>query len=161
MEQIQDFEDVAGREAIADLIYRYASRIDAGDIDGVLACFAENCAAAYGNGAVTLNGKAELRSFFIKALDTDGGNSTASSHFMTNVLVTLRGAEAEAETTAMAVRNISPGKVTVRGLIYRDVLARAGGTWLIRRREHVTIWEFETPGRFLAGLKPGAPQGRS
>jgi ketosteroid isomerase-like protein len=150
--------DTSREHAIADeweitrVIYRYANRVDVNDVEGVVACFADDCHVEYGGGAAVLHGRAELRGFLEGALGLRRGNPTPSSHFMTNVLVTVRDNEADVETTAMAVRNLEPGKIIVRGLRYTDVCARVGGSWLIRRREHIPVWEFTTDGDLAPAL---------
>jgi hypothetical protein len=155
--------EIADEWEITRIIYRYANRVDVNDVEGVVACFTDDCHVEYGGGASVLDGRAELRGFLEDALGLRGGNPTPSSHFMTNVLVNVRDNEADVETTAMAVRNLEPGKITVRGLRYIDVCMRVGGSsWLIRRREHIPVWEFTTDG----GLAPAmlrharAPAGR-
>ena len=147
---------------VTQLIYRYANRVDVNDVEGVVACFTDDCHVAYGGGATVLHGRDELRRFLEGALGLRGGSPAPASHFMTNVLVAVDGGEANAETTAMAVRNLDPGKVTVRGLRYYDHCVRAEAGWLIRRRAHVPVWEFVTDGSMAAASpEQGRPSGAS
>jgi ketosteroid isomerase-like protein len=145
LRQLQD------RSEITELVNRYASRIDDGDMEGLLACFTADAHAEYNGGTVTLRGHAELRHFFASAFENRVGPRQPSTHLIGGVIVEIDGDSARGDTTAVAYLTHSPGCVTVRGLRYRDSFVRDAGGWLIARREHSATWQYEAPGGPVRG----------
>jgi len=45
---------IADEWEIARVVYRYANRVDANDVEGIVACFADDCHVEYGGGATVL-----------------------------------------------------------------------------------------------------------
>ena len=76
------------------------------------------------------------------------GRTGASTHLMSNVLVTLDGDTAHLETEAVAyLASENRDTIITRGLRYSDDCVRRGDGWLIERRVHRRTWQSEAPGR--------------
>ena len=149
-EQRQALED---RLDITDLIYRYARRLDAGEVDGVMSCFTDDAYASYNDGATILDGSAQLREFFEMVVERFRTFSveSPSMHIMNNVMVALAGDHAEVASKALAYLLPSPdGQVTVRGLEYIDEVVRGSDGWKISRRMHKAQFQYQVDGQSVA-----------
>jgi 3-phenylpropionate/cinnamic acid dioxygenase small subunit len=117
-------------DAIASLIFTYAERLDAGDLEGVAALFAR--------ATLRSNLRPDVRSGRQAALDTfrssvalyDGVPCT--KHVTTNVIIELdtqQGtATARSYFTVLQARPELPLQIVIAGR-YRDHFARADDTW--------------------------------
>ena len=121
------------RDAIADLVHRYAERLDAGDLDGVAALFA---GATYGRpGGPVRHGAAEVRAALDVVMLHDG--SPRTKHVTTNLVVEVDDASGTASarsyftvlqaTPALPLQPILAGR-------YHDRFARDGDVWRFRER---------------------------
>jgi uncharacterized protein (TIGR02246 family) len=147
------------REALIDLVSRYAATIDDRDLDGVAACFAEDAVAEYDvteGGGIRLEGRAAIRAFMDGAFRDGIGMATPSTHVMGNVLVDLDGDIAWLRTGAIACLTHRPGVVTIRGLRYVDRCVREDGAWRFAHRRHEALWACEAPATAIATLAPPA-----
>jgi uncharacterized protein (TIGR02246 family) len=132
---------------IRALMDRYFHALDARDWPGFQDCFAEEAVAIYHHGT-----GGELQLTGNKAI-TDGirgriDSYAATVHANANVQVEIAGDRAKASTHAIA-NVVLEGQVLVRGLRYVDELERRGGRWLITRRTHIPMWQYEA-----AAVKP-------
>ncbi len=126
--------DAIARDAIAALVYAYADRLDAGDLDGVAALFAD---ATYGRaGGPVRRGTAEVRSALAVVKLHDG--SPRTRHVVTNLVV-----EADEAAGTGAARSYFPVLQATRRLPVRPILAGryhdrlppgVGGAWHFRER---------------------------
>lgn len=112
---------------ITTLIHTYAERIDAGDLDGVAALFADATWRSPGR-AEPLRGAAEVRRAYDGVILYDGVPST--KHVVTNVVVEVTGDTATARSyfTVFQARPDLPLQPIIAGR-YHDAFARAGGVW--------------------------------
>lgn len=115
-------------EAITALVMAYAERIDAGDLDGVAALFADATWRTPAR-AEPLRGAAEVRRAYDGVLLYDGVPSTR--HVVTNLVVELQGqdrAVARSCYTVFQARPDFPLQAIACGR-YHDAFARAGAVW--------------------------------
>jgi hypothetical protein len=148
-------DELRDRALLTDLVSRYAHAVDTRDIPGIVACFTAGAHVEFGGGAEVVEGHEGLTRFFEGALIRPMmGANGASTHLMTDVLVSVDGETAHVETQAVAFL-AAEGRdtVIVRGLRYSDVCVRDGHSWLVDRRMHRSLWQYEAPG----GLLPSSP----
>jgi ketosteroid isomerase-like protein len=123
--------------AITALIHEYAFRLDAGDLDGVAALFADAELRSTRHDRV-LRGATEARTLYDPVIIYDDG-TPRTMHQITNVTVHVDG------ETAGAVSYFTVLKVTRLGLHpilageYRDRFARTAGGWQFRERVFAPI----------------------
>ncbi|HEY1689781.1 MAG TPA: nuclear transport factor 2 family protein [Solirubrobacteraceae bacterium] len=142
--------------AIRHVIDMYFSAADSRDEGLWRTCFApdaefSHCPLGGPAEAAHVGGEAVARIFQTTRA------SIASHHLPCHVRIEIDGDEASAETYAVAflLFAIDSGgqRITVRGLRYRDVLTRSSDGWLIRRRSHTSMWQFDTEG-----IPPALPE---
>ena len=124
--------DAAARAAIENLIYSYAERLDLGDFDGVGELFAN---ADYGPADVTPVHGAGPVTQLLRASVQLHGDSPATKHVTTNVIVELEGEHADARSyfsVFQAVGSAAP-VVIVQGR-YHDRFVLEAGRWRFERR---------------------------
>jgi len=142
-------QELRDREAVKDVVLRYAAAVDRRDFDAVAACFTPDAeyAGALAHGRVG-DALASLRRSLARYEGT--------MHFVGNQLVEVTGDSAACETYAIAYhRSREAGElrdlaVAVR---YRDDLVRDAGAWRIRKRDATTLWTRVDP------VRPGALPG--
>lgn len=126
------------RIAITDVINRYGTTIDAGDYEGLASCFSPDAVVRYGGGREFRGGEAVAE--FVKGATVE---LVAQQHLLGNHEIALDGDRATATTYLHATQiegEEAGGGVIVTGGIYRDVLVRTGGGWLIAEREMQGLW---------------------
>lgn len=138
------------REAITELIYGYANRVDARDPDGVVACFTDDALFATRDGSLSIEGREPLLAFFGDAFRGGlMGEAGASTHLMGNVLVEVTGDDATTDVQAVVfIAAAGTGQVVVRGVNYHDRCRRTAHGWRLAERIHHLVWQ---------GAMPGAP----
>lgn len=143
---IQALQD---RDAIFALKARYARGLDRHDFDEIGACFAENSTVSYQHpkaGVDIFSGPG--RDKVIERLHNILGNANRSTHFMANKRLTLKGDQATLELYAesnMIFQNPEGKMLRIRGLRYRDELAKINGEWLLTHVQHAVLWEIMQP----------------
>jgi uncharacterized protein (TIGR02246 family) len=135
---------IEDRFAINDLFVRYATALDGGDVDGIVACFTPD--GSLESPAVgAYSGHDGIRAFSERfaALNRRG---VQLRHVLSNLAVSVDGDTAHATcylTNIMTVNGASqmgpPGR-------YACDLRRAGGDWLFHRRVVVLDAPFALPG---------------
>jgi uncharacterized protein (TIGR02246 family) len=145
---------VEDRQAIADLLVRYARAVDDGDDAALAACFTDDAEASFAGIDAGIGGAA-ITSFL---RSTMGGGRPASTHNIANITVSLRGDEADAVSNAVVfgVRG-EPPEMRARGVQYDDLVVRTSDGWRIRRRTHRPKWESAATN---VPLTPIVPHGR-
>ena len=132
-----DLQDLLDRDAIHEVLLRYARGVDRQDLDLVASCFTPDAAydGTLGQGTI-VTALAALRSAMARY--------EATLHFMANQVIELAGDAAHSETYAIAYHRLAtadgPRLFTV-GVRYLDELSRCGARWLIHRRVVRTEWQ--------------------
>ena len=126
------------RIAITDVINRYGTTIDAGDYEGLASCFSPDAVVRYGGGREFRGGEAVAE--FVRGMTT---GLVAQQHLLGNHEIALDGDRATATTYLHATQiegQEAGGGVIVTGGVYRDVLVRTDGGWLIAERQMQGLW---------------------
>jgi hypothetical protein len=150
-----DVTDLVDRDALRTLISRYAHRVDARDVPGIVVCFTPDAHVEFNDGAQVVDGRNDLARFFETAFGGDLlGETGTSTHLLTDVLVTLDGDGARLETQAVAcLASVDREMVVFRGLRYSDRCVRSTTGWLIHDRVHRALWQCEAPGSPIAPFR--------
>jgi len=147
------------RQQLLDLVSRYAQAVDRRDLDGLLDCFMPDARLTFVSTGAVLVGHDAIRQFFSEGFDGLMAPATsASTHLMTNTLVTFAesGDEASMETTAVSYfATETRAEVGVRGLTYSDRCVRGEDGWRFQERTHALHWEGGMPGG-VRRQEPGA-----
>ena len=149
-------EELADRAAIQDVITLYCNAVDRRDFDGVASCFTDDATAVYGGVTIEPGGDGVVR--FLKQLRPLDGDRHVGTHLLGNLLITLRGDEADAESYVIAysVPADPAAPVRMRGLRYRDRLVRLPAGWKIAGRVHSADWEGGVPNIPVTPIQPQA-----
>lgn len=119
---------------IENLVYTYAERIDAGDLDGVAALFAHGriCGVEDGPPETVFEGTARVRQMYEMATRLYDDGTPKTKHFTTNVRVDVDEEAGTARASAYyCVTQATPElplQVIVTGH-YRDTFHRVDGAW--------------------------------
>ena len=129
---------------IRERLERYCACLDNRDYDGVAACFTDDCEASFGSGTddadPLVGGKAIAE--WVRVLD----NYRESIHAISHVSVIFEGAEADVVSMLVATLiggTERCGRAYVRGIRYTDRMTRHEGGWVISRRRHQPLWQYE------------------
>ncbi len=162
-------ERLIERQAVEDLLYRYASTIDAKDYSGLRSTFADDAVGQYGD-APEMHG-ADVIVKWIQEMCVDQG----FQHHLINVYhvdLDLDAGEASALTyhTSHQIRRDDPDTVLLIVGRYRDRAKRIAGEWKILDKRMEVGWvehrhhpqseatEEETALNLAAQQRSGAPQ---
>ncbi|WP_425004857.1 nuclear transport factor 2 family protein [Mycolicibacterium sp. S3B2] len=119
---------------IENLVYTYAERIDAGDLDGVAALFAHGriCGVEDGPPETVFEGAARVRQMYEMATRLYDDGTPKTKHFTTNVRIDVDEEAGTARASAYyCVTQATPElplQVIVTGH-YRDTFHRVDGAW--------------------------------
>lgn len=119
---------------IENLVYTYAERLDAGDLDGVAALFAHGriCGMEDGPPETVFAGVARVRQMYEMATRLYEDGTPKTKHITTNVALHVDEDAGTAHGSAYyCVTQATPElplQVIVTGR-YRDTFHRVGGTW--------------------------------
>ena len=120
------------KDAIRELMARYAYALDACKFAEVAALFAED-------GEWTTNyGGARGRAAIAALLDGNvpkPGEGPQRKHYITNIIVRLDGDTAHATSDYLVVREGESGLLPVMGGRYKDAFVKQGETWYFARKE--------------------------
>jgi len=152
---------VADRLGLAELVARYAHGVDARDPDAVTALFTPDARLEFVSTAAVHVGRDAIAEFFRGAF---GGAllaaGTASTHLMTNTVMTPDGDGDAARLVTSAVSYLATGDaatVVVRGLTYTDRAVRGPEGWLLAERVHRLHWQARMPGGPATTEPPAGP----
>ncbi|MFC4296258.1 nuclear transport factor 2 family protein [Novosphingobium tardum] len=134
-------EEVADRLAIQDVLCRYTRGIDRCDEAVLRSVWWPGAQADYGSGTVDAG---DWSGEVVKGL----GTMLRTQHFIGNMLITVDGAAAEAETYCRAYHEVEgndgPQEMEVGGR-YLDRLEKRGDEWRITHRRYVLDWSRNGP----------------
>lgn len=134
------------RDAVHDLLLRYALAVDMRDWESFEDCFVDDAVADYSS---------ELRGIGIDAPPLKGRDAivrmtiaglapfSATQHFMTNIMIRIDGdyAESSAYVIAHHVEEGIEAQSFTLGSIYEDVIVLNGSSWRFASRTLRKIWE--------------------
>lgn len=120
------------KDAIRELMARYAQNLDAGHFAETAALFADDAiwTTTYG----TARGPIEIQAMFERIVPRRG-EGPQRKHYITNIIVTLSGDTAEAVSDYLVVRESERGLLPVMGGTYRDSFVKRAGAWRFSRKE--------------------------
>ena len=117
-------------DAITTLIYTYAERMDAGDLEGVAQLFAQATMHSNQRSEIRHGSQAALETFRSSVVLYDG--SPCTKHVTTNVMIDVNAAAGSATArsyfTVLQARPELPLQVVIAGR-YHDQFARTDGGW--------------------------------
>jgi hypothetical protein len=119
------------RDAITELVYGYAERVDLGDFSGVADLFAHaTYRAVVGNGIATYEGSAAVLDSFTTMVVLYEDGTPGTKHVITNLVIDVGGATATARSyfSVLQARPGLPLQVIIAGR-YHDRFECADGQW--------------------------------
>ena len=125
-------QDLADRQAIAELIYRYCRSVDRLDIPLGHSIWHEDGVADYGAGFYQGPGKGVIDLICAQHLQTLG-----HSHNVTNILLQLAGDKAGSESYCTATLRVRRGETLLQMTVwsrYVDAWSRRNGRWGLDKR---------------------------
>lgn len=135
--------DLADRQEIADLLFRYATALDTRDWQLLSTCFTPTAVAVY-EGLGEFSPYAAIEGVCRAALEPLDG----SHHVVSNVVAEVEGDSARATSYVVAqhVRAGAPGgDFYTLGGVYTDELVRTADGWRIARRRLARVWTSGNP----------------
>lgn len=127
------------REAIVELLARYARALDTRDWAALRECFTEDAQGEF-SGVVLAPGVDAIVGHVAQLEQVE-----ASTHLTGNVVVAFEGDRAQVESQAL-VHLLLGDRLRARGVFYSDVVVRSGDRWLIRERRHRAGWSIDLGG---------------
>lgn len=120
------------KDAIRELMARYAYALDACKFAEVAALFAEEgeWTTSYGSA----RGRAEIAALLERNVPKPG-EGPQRKHYITNIIIQLDGVRAHATSDYLVVRESDGGLLPVMGGRYKDDLVKQGDAWLFARKE--------------------------
>ena len=121
------------KDAIREVLAEYCFRLDGGRYDEMAALFTKDgtwdtaFGAASGRAAIAQ----QARDIRAKA----GDNRPRAVHLVTNIVITLDGAQAEIRSNWTVVQNSPDGPKIGSGGAYADRMTKQDGKWLFRYRK--------------------------
>jgi ketosteroid isomerase-like protein len=126
------------REAVREVLHRYALAVDRKQIDAVASCFTPDCAyeGALGQGTIA---------HALLALEHAFERYTRTMHMIGTQDVHIDGDVAHMETYCVAYHVRADGGQLTVGVRYLDDLVRGAAGWQIHRRVVCGEWTREDP----------------
>lgn len=120
------------KDAIRDVMARYAHALDECRFADVAALFAEDgeWTTTYGSA----RGRTAIEALLTGNVPTPG-EGPQRKHYITNMLITLDGERADARSDYLVVRESAQGLLPVMGGTYLDRFVKRDGRWQISRKE--------------------------
>jgi hypothetical protein len=121
------------KDAIREVLAEYCFRLDGGRYDDMAALFVEDGTweTAFGKGT----GRAAIAGLARDIRARAGENRPRAIHLVTNIAITLNGAQAEVRSNWTVVQNSPDGPKIGSGGGYLDQLVKQDGRWLLRYRK--------------------------
>ena len=125
--------------AITTLKYRYGTAIDTKDFTTLSELMVEDVTVAYGGGAVTLQGRDEVREWLTGAM---GSQSMLTNHFFSHPVLEVEADTATGAWELMDVVILEDMGMVIRGAsIYADTYVRTSEGWRIQHTGYRRLWE--------------------
>jgi ketosteroid isomerase-like protein len=140
---VNDLAYLSDRQAIRDLVTRYACAVDRRDFDAVGACFTPDAETdyTYFKGPI-----GEV----LEKIRAGVGGFAMTMHVLGNHLAEVHGDSATSETYAVCYHRrpgVPDGAQLVVAMRYLDDLVRTPEGWRIRRRRATVEWQQNEPPR--------------
>jgi hypothetical protein len=146
---VQDLIDI---RACEQLKYQYCRLLDQKRFDELGELLVEDCTVAYGGGAITLEGRANVTDYLHQAM---GDTRILTSHIVAHPEIDIRGAEATASWALTDVVVHQDSGVAIRGAsYYEDKYLRTSDGWRIAHTGYRRL--YEEIGRRPEGTKTTA-----
>jgi hypothetical protein len=143
-------DELLDRQAITDVLHRYAEGMGTQDSAKVIGCFTDDAFIDYG--FATVQGRAEMEAFFGFGSSGKGpiglDHTTSRLQILPSIAITLRGDEADVRSQGLSAYGgwrDGEARVVMRSLAYDDELVRDAEGWRIRRRIHLPGWQVDVP----------------
>jgi len=123
---------------IENLIYTYAERIDAGDLQGVAELFRHGCIASPAHGTRTEGYDAVLQMYTHMCRLHEPGGTPLTRHVTTNVIIELGEAPDTAHARACYTVFQATPRLPLQAIIsgrYRDTFVKVDAAWRFDQRE--------------------------
>ena len=128
------------REAITDLVYAYAERIDAGDFEGVADLFAD-AEITFEGFTQGRPGREKILAMYEASTRRYDDGTPKTKHVVTNVVVEVDNDRRSATArTYFTVLQAVPGVLSLQPIIagrYRDAFTQTDGSWRFSHRHMV------------------------
>jgi len=141
---VEALKSLLAQSEIRSVLERYFYGLDARDEEALKSCFSDDAyyEANTGKGRkISFKGAAEISSTLVRLM----GRFEGSLHVTSSPAVIVNGNRATADVFAAAnmffKQPDDSGRIFVRGVRYRDELAKIDGKWLIINRVHTTCWQ--------------------
>lgn len=128
-----DARQLADRQAIVEVIDRYATSLDSKEYERFQTCFSEDAIVHYGEDLVGPVAAAAYAESVLSRYEF-------TQHLLGNYEIALDGDRASARTYLHASHITSEGEIWVVGGTYVDRLERRDGEWKIVERDLVPKW---------------------
>ena len=139
-----DLQALEDRLKINDLFVRYATALDNGDVEGIVACFAED--GALESPVIGVHtGQAGIRSF-AERFSRFHANGAQLRHVLSNLAVTLDGDRARATCYLVTILTRNGESVMRPPGRYDCQLVRVNGDWVFKHRLVVSDAEMKLEG---------------
>jgi 3-phenylpropionate/cinnamic acid dioxygenase small subunit len=124
---------VEDKDAIRELMAEYCFRLDDGRYDDMAALFTENGTWDTAFGKAT--GRAAIAELARGIRARAGSERPRAAHLVTNIAITLDGADARVRSNWMVMQNSPQGPKIGSGGAYADEIVQQHGHWLFRYRK--------------------------
>ena len=125
--------------AITTLKYKYGTALDTKDFVAMTDLMVDDVTVAYGGGAVTLQGRENVRDWMTQAM---GSKAMLSNHFFSHPVIEVDGDTATGAWELMDIVILEDVKMVIRGAsIYADEYARTAEGWKIKHTGYKRLWE--------------------
>ena len=145
------------REAISQLIYTYAERIDAGDFAGVAEVFSDATLTFEGFGDAVSSPEA-IQSLYERTTRRYEDGTPRTKHVMTNVIVDVADDGVHASSRSyFTVLQAVPGELALQPVIagrYRHTYEKVGGRWRVATMHIIIDLTGELGHHMLIDLQP-------
>ncbi|MEM8745553.1 MAG: nuclear transport factor 2 family protein [Actinomycetota bacterium] len=134
-------QELLDRQAIGDVLVRYARGIDRLDMELVRSCYHSDARDSHGSFSGTVD---EFIAWVEPALIE---RFESTMHFLGNTVIDLDGDRAHVETYCVAMHRLREQPTDwLAGVRYVDVFERRAGEWRIADRTVVFDWARTAPG---------------
>ncbi len=128
------------KDAIRELMAEYCFRLDEGRYDDMAALFTEDGTWDTAFGKAT--GRAAIADLARGIRTRAGAERPRAAHLVTNIIISLDGAQAEACSNWVVMQNSPQGPKIGSGGAYADRIVQLNGRWL---------FDYRKIDRFIAG----------